>query len=440
VPQCNKFVDLLHQQHLLRPEVTVKRAVVTILVLARHAARLLVPRRGPFNRRAARATRDAFAELGPTYVKLAQLIASSPGLFPDVLADELRTLLDQAPSLPPHEVTRVITEDLGAPPDEAFAQFTPVPLACASIAQVHAATLLDGTDVVVKVQRPDIEGVLAQDVRILKVLARVIERVSATGRMASPIAVVEDFETTLRAELDFLTEARAMERFTADLRRSSTGGEGIRVPAVVTDLTTTRVLTMERIHGTTIDDLEARGRSPEVFEAALRRGVRAWLESALLHGFFHGDVHAGNLMIDEDGALVYLDFGITGELDEHTRDVLRRALPALMVDGDFRTLAQSVYELGAVLKPADLDQSARDIAEIVGPILGRPLSEISYGEVLVDVIRIGTRYEVRLPRELILVARQLLYFERYGKLLAPDWNMLGDPTLVAFILQPDTAA
>jgi len=159
------------------------------------------------------------------------------------------------------------------------------------------------------------------------------------------------------------------------------------------------------------------------------------MEAALQHGFFHGDVHAGNLMLDTDGNIVFLDFGICGNLDDATRDIVRTGLPALLIDKDFQTVATAIYEMGAVLRPADLEQSARDIAEIVEPILGRPLSEISYGEVLIDIVRIGTRYEVRLPRELVLVAKQMLYFERYAKLMAPDWNILNDPDLIGFLFE-----
>jgi ubiquinone biosynthesis protein len=166
---------------------------------------------------------------------------------------------------------------------------------------------------------------------------------------------------------------------------------------------------------------------------ALKQGVRAWMESALQHGFFHGDVHAGNLMLDTDGNIVFLDFGICGSLDDATRRVIRSGLPALLVDRDFRAVAAAIYELGAVLRPADLEQSARDIAEIVEPVLDQPLSEISYGQVLVDIVRVGTRYDVRIPRELVLVAKQLFYFERYAKLMAPDWAILNDPELMGFL-------
>ncbi|MHB1446884.1 MAG: ABC1 kinase family protein [Acidimicrobiales bacterium] len=378
--------------------------------------------------------RDAFADLGPTYVKLAQLVASSPGLFPEVLADEFRSLLDEVPPISLDEVRAVLAEELGAPPEDVFARFDPVPLASASIAQVHTALLPDGEEVVVKVQRPGIKTRLERDLRILMIIARLLERTSAKGRMANPVAVVEDFAVTLSEELNFVNEGRAMEAFEENLRRFGTN-EGVRVPSVRWRYTTARVLTMERIHGFKIDDLARLGTTGWDLAGVLKQGVRAWMEAALEHGFFHGDVHAGNLMLDTDGKIVFLDFGIMGRLDDKTKEVIRHGLPALLVDADFTEVAKAIYELGAVLKPSDLEESARDIAEIVEPILGRPLSEISYGQLLVDIVRIGTRYEVRLPREMVLVAKQMLYFERYAKLLAPDWNILDDPELIGFLFE-----
>lgn len=365
-------------------------------------------------------------------MKLGQLIASSPGLFPEVLAEEFRACLDEVPSVPSRIVEEVISAELGAAPDRLFAFFDPDPIASASIAQVHAAILHDGTEVVVKVQRPDIGPRVHDDLVILERVASLVERFSRTGRMANPVAVVEDFETTLGEELNFVVEARSMERFGANLRRSERNAH-VRVPMAHWPLTTPRVLTMERIDGYKIDDLDALGRTGWDLAAALKRGVRAWLEAALQHGFFHGDVHAGNLMLDSEGAIVFLDFGICGTLDDSTRQIVRTGLPALLVQRDFRAVAEAIYQMGAVLRPADLDQAALDIAEIVEPVLQRPLSEISYGEVLVDIVRVGTRYDVRLPRELVLVAKQLLYFERYAKLMAPDWTILDDPELFGFL-------
>lgn len=416
----------------------VRRAATTGAILARHVARFVWRswfRRGatvPRSQIAAIELKQAFAELGPTYVKLAQLIASSPGLFPDVLADEFRSLLDEVPPVSFSEIESILIQELGAPSAEVFAAFDINPLASASIAQVHTATLPDGEDVVVKVQRPGIRVRLERDLRILMVIARVLERTSAKGRMANPIAVVEDFAATLSEELNFVTEGRSMETFEANLRRFGQN-ESVRVPSVRWRYTAARVLTMERIYGYKIDDLTQLGAKGWDLAGALKKGVRAWMEAALEHGFFHGDAHAGNLMLDSDGNLVFLDFGITGQLDAKTKEVIRHGLPALLIDGDFVEVAKAIYELGAVLKPVDLEESARDIAEIVEPLLGKPISEISYGQVLVDIVRIGTRYEVRLPRELVLVAKQMLYFERYAKLMAPDWNILNDPDLIAFL-------
>ncbi len=402
-----------------RPVAAARRVAFTGAVVSRHGLRLArrVGAREHTPSAAANELRRAFEALGPTYVKLAQLIASSPGLFPDVLADE---------------VIAVISAELGDHPDALFARFDRDPIASASIAQVHAAELPDGTEVVVKVQRPGIAPQLRADVAILQQLARVIERTSVKARMANPVAVLEDFTATLARELNFVTEARSMEQFEANLRRFGTN-DTVRVPTVHWPLTTCRVLTMERIHGYKIDDLAQLGATGWDLAGALKKGVRAWMESALEHGFFHGDLHAGNLMLDTEGNVVFLDFGICGTLDDHTRDIVRTGLPALLIDKDYQAVAQSIYQMGAILRPADLEQSARDIAEIVEPLLDRPLSEISYGEVLIDIVRIGTSYDVRLPRELVLVAKQMLYFERYAKLMAPDWTILDDPDLIGFL-------
>ena len=427
---------LPHRITNIRPT-EVRRAATVARRLGSASARTALGRPRSASTRGAVQLRSAFEKLGPTYVKLAQMIASSPGLFPDTLADELRSCLDRVPPIPLRHIAEVIEADLGDHHDRVFAFFDPKPLASASIAQVHAATLHDGTDVVVKVQRPGIARILDSDLRILLKIAKGLDAVSTTGRMANPVAVVEDFATTLSEELDFVVEARSMEEF-GRIVDSSSNGDRVRVPAVHWERTTPRVLTMERIHGYKIDDLADLQTTGWDLADSLKRGVRAWLEAALEHGFFHGDVHAGNLMLDMDGDVVFLDFGICGRFDPKTRDIVRRGLPALLVSGDFEAVAQAIFDMGAVLGPVSLEESARDIAAIVEPILGRPLSEISYGEVLIDIVRVGTRYDVRLPRELVLVAKQLLYFERYAKLMAPDWAILADPELLSFLFSDVT--
>ncbi|MEW6477043.1 MAG: AarF/UbiB family protein [Actinomycetota bacterium] len=383
-----------------------RRLLTTAGVLASAGAGFLAEawRGEPAGPAAARRLRRAFEALGPTYVKLGQLVASSPGLFPDVLAEEFRACLDRVPPVPGAEIAAIVTEELGAPPTRVFARFEHEPLAAASIAQVHTATLPDGTDVVVKIQRPGLRSRLDADLAILRKAARLLERTSARGRMANPVAVVEDFAASLALELDFVTEARSMERFGANLRAFG-ANDRVRVPAVHWAHTTARVLTMERIYGIGVNDLTPATAAGLDLDEALRAAVRAWLEAALEHGFFHGDVHAGNLMIDHDGRIVFLDFGICGHLDDRARHTIRRGLPALLVQRDYHAVAAAIYQVGAILRPADLTRAAEDIATIVEPLLTRPLAEISYGDILVEVIRIGTRYDVRLPRELVLVAK-----------------------------------
>jgi predicted unusual protein kinase regulating ubiquinone biosynthesis (AarF/ABC1/UbiB family) len=416
------------------------RAVQTGAILARSGYRTVRGRArdGEWPAAAARALRQAFEELGPTYVKLAQLVASSPGFFPEVLADEFRSCLDEVGPEPPAVIRRVVEEELGEPADVVFTRFDEIPLASASIGQVHAATTAEGTDVVVKVQRPGIRVRLEGDLRILKRIARILERTTA-GRMANPVAVVDDFAAGLSDELNFMVAARSMERFERNLRAFGHNPD-VRTPEVVWRYSTPRVLTMERVRGYSLDDLEKLSEMGHDLAAALKRGVRAWMESVLVHGFFHGDVHAGNLMIDDAGAVVMLDFGIVGRLDEKARLALRDSLPALMLRNDFRAVAGAIYELEGSLDERVLEAAAAEMEQVVGPLLKQPLSQISYGEILVDLIRIGTKHGVGLPRQLVLVAKQLLYFERYAKVMAPGWSILEDPEVIAFIVQPATTS
>jgi predicted unusual protein kinase regulating ubiquinone biosynthesis (AarF/ABC1/UbiB family) len=326
----------------------------------------------------------------------------------------------------------VVETELGGPPEEVFAHFDLRPLASASIGQVHAATLRGGEEAAVKIQRPGIRARLEGDLRILHRIARILERRSMAWRMANPVAVVEDFASSLTDELNFVVAGQSAERFAANLRSSGKHPD-VRVPAVHWDLTTPRVMTMERIRGHSLDDLQQLRAAGWDLAEALKKGVRAWVEAVFEHGFFHGDVHAGNLMVDDRGNVVMLDFGIVGRLQPATRDALRLALPALMFSDDYGSVASTLFELEGPADPAAVGRAAADMARIIKPLMQKPLGEISYGEVLVDVVRIGTRHHVRLPRQLVLVAKQLLYFERYAKKMAPGWNVLADPEVLASV-------
>jgi ubiquinone biosynthesis protein len=412
------------------------RGTVVAALAARRAGRYRRYRGDAPAERQARAGRELRAlcvELGPTYVKLAQLASSSPGLFPRAIADELRTLLDEVPPASPGAMAAIVEEDLGAPPSELFEFFDSNPLAAASVAQVHAARLADGTDVVVKIQRPEIRRRLAADVNLLHHAARVLERSSQLGRMANPVAVVEDLVQTLEQELNFVVEARSMERWQANLRAES-AHEGVRAPQVHWPLTTRRVLTMERVHGIRFDDVEAAEKAGLDLKLALRSGARAFVATAFRHGFFHGDMHAGNLLVDSENRLVFLDFGICGTLERSVLEELRVALPAMLIERDYTKIATAVYGMGGIERPQALDRAAEDIKGFLKPLLKQNLSEIAYGRVLMQVAELGATYGFRMPRPLVLLAKQALYCERYAKLVAPDWNLLGDPEILQAML------
>ncbi len=225
----------------------------------------------------------------------------------------------------------------------------------------------------------------------MRILAVVLSRMGAIGETLNPVAIIDDFAATLRVELDFRNEAAAMtevgELFAAHRR--------VVVPTPISTMVTERVLVMSFIEGTPVD--QANPDEIDDLVGLVRAGVQAWVGSTLEHGLFHGDVHAGNLFITPDGKIAFLDFGIMGRLDEHARVVLRKALPAVLIENDFAAVTEAVFELGAATRPVDLTAATNDVAELVGPVLTRPLSELSYGELLSDVLSVAVRYHVRLP-------------------------------------------
>ena len=375
--------------------------------------------------------------LGPPLVKLSQVVSSSPGLFPAPISNQLRDLLDAAPPEKWDRIKKVLEKGLGGPVEQFFAKVDPEPIAAASIAQVHAATTLDGREVVIKIRRPGIEKKFRRDLRLLLVTARLANRFSKSARVVNPVAIVDDVVTTLGQELDFGIEGRSMERFEANLR-SYGSNDVIRVPAVHWDLCGHGVLTMERIDGIKVDDL------PRLLETGydlfnlLRSGVRAWIEAACQHGFFHGDVHAGNLMVDRQGRVVFLDFGIMGQLDDVTKELVRGGVVAMLHRRDFGEVTRCLTDLGAHLgHRTDHDRAAAAIARLVTPWLARPIAEIDYLEIFSQAVKMARPKGVQLPQSLVLLGKQVLYFERYAVLVAPDYDILQDNWLIEFMIRDD---
>jgi predicted unusual protein kinase regulating ubiquinone biosynthesis (AarF/ABC1/UbiB family) len=373
--------------------------------------------------------REAFEDLGPTYLKLGQLIASSHGLFPESYCREFSKTLDRVKPFAYADVERIVAIELRARPDALFASFDSNPLASASIAQVHAATLRDGREVVVKIQRPHIERRVAADIRILGFMAQVMSLVP-TVELANPVGIIDDFGKTIREELDFTREAANMDEFNrimVELKHPD-----VRAPIIIHELTSRRIITMERFRGVRVDDVEAVRARAEDTEGKLVHGLYCWFQTMILYGFFHGDVHAGNLMMLDDGSLGFLDFGIIGRFDKKTRRQIAEYIVAF-ASGDFHTLGRVLMSMDAVSQGVDMEAMAADLKKAYAPILTTSFGDLNYGSVLPDILRASVKHRMRLPREFVLVTKQMLYFDRYAKLLAPKLNIFSDPRLVAAI-------
>lgn len=417
---------------------TAWRCVVTTAVFSRCLAVIAWARLRGRRGAGPAALRAAFEDLGPTYLKLAQLVASSHGLFPEAYCLELAKTLDRVRPFPFDEVRTILAEELGAPHERFFARIDDEPLASASVAQVHAAQLLDGREVVCKVQRPNIAARVRADVRILRVLAELLS-LWPTARLANPRGIVADFERTIEEELDFLREADHIEEFNRLMASAPAPlRDQARAPRVERPLTTRRLLVMERFHGCRVDDVAELRRRGVDAEDRLITGMRAWFRCLLVHGFFHGDVHAGNLMLLDDGALGFLDFGIIGRFSSDTRRLVTEYLLAFAAR-DYPRLASLMAKTmeaddsGRTVD--DVEALARDLEETLGPLFGLSLSELRAGELVPQIVAVASRHGLRLPRELILVTKQMLYFDRYAKILAPRLNVFTDPRLVASIAQ-----
>src|ERR1700755_2925960 len=408
------------------------RVAATGWQVTRTGARILTKLRGrgPWQQKVIKQLPQTFADLGPTYVKFGQIIASSPGAFGESLSREFRGLVDRVPPADTDEVHKLLAEELGGQPSELFATFEEEPFASASIAQVHYATLHSGEEVVVKIQRPGIRRRIAADLQILKRFAQAVE-LAKLGRRLSAQDVVADFSDNLAEELDFRLEAQSMEAWVSHLHASPLG-RNIRVPEVHWDFTTERVLTMERVQGIRIDDAAAIRKAGFDGTELVKAVLFSVFEGGLRHGLFHGDLHAGNLYVDDAGKIVFFDFGIMGRVDPRTRWLLRELVYALLVKKDHAAAGKIVVLMGAVGNVRPEGEAAKDLEAFATPLTMKSLGDLSYAEIGKQLSTLAEAYDVKLPRELVLIGKQFLYVERYMKLLAPRWQMMSDPQLTGY--------
>lgn len=383
------------------------------------------------------AMRLAFERLGPIYVKLGQLVASGEALFPERYSEAFRTLLDRVPPFSFSEVERIVREDLGEAPDELYAELDPTPLAAASIAQVHPAKLRDGREVVVKVQRPGIGALAAADVAIMRFFAWIATKFSRLARNSNVVAFVDDFAINLAQELDFRREAQRMRDFNAVMR--AMGNDITAAPEVVDDLTHARVLTMERFRGWRIDDVEQVQKTGFDVEERLLQGIRAWFQTLITEGFFHGDVHAGNFMLLSDGRVGFLDFGIVGSFGpQFRRGVLEYVLG--FQQRDWGRVADAMLAMETAVGEVDRDALTLDLEATFAPMID-PEEGFKLKDLVPGLIGTGRKHGLRLPRDLVLVTKQLVYLDRYSRAYGgAKMNVLTDQRLTNLILQDMFAA
>ena len=381
---------------------------------------------------------DGFISLGPTFVKLGQVIASSSGIFPVWLAGPARRCLDEVPPFPTALVRSTIAADLGAPVDELFAGFDDVPLSAASIGQVHACTLHDGRAAVVKVQRPGLRDAMTRDLRVLHGVAVLAHR-TEWGRSANALGMVADLNRLTARELNPVLEAWHQQRFGEQLAAFG-DNRHVTVPEVYWEYCGLRTICMQRVYGIPMDDFDGMDSRGIDGQLVLRRGAKAWVESVLVHGLFHGDLHAGNIWVLDDGRGCFLDFGIMGELDEEWRQLARDLYFTCVFDRDFTRVAAAYRRVGVFPDGAGTDEEIGGrIGLILGPLLDEGMGSVRLGDLIASLVQLMKDFGGTPPQELMLVAKQLLYIERYTARLAPDYAVVTDPFLVHNVF-PDAAA
>ncbi|MCK7543977.1 ubiquinone biosynthesis regulatory protein kinase UbiB [Marinobacter bryozoorum] len=366
--------------------------------------------------------RLALEELGPVFVKFGQILSTRRDLLPDDMAESLRRLQDNVPPFSSDTARAIIEDSLGQSVDALFAEFSRDPMASASVAQVHAATMPDGRRVVVKVIRPDIDRVIHQDLALMFMMARLLEKYWSEGRRLHPVDVVEDYKTTIYDELNLQREAANASQ----LRRNFEGSPLIYIPTIDWDYTTKRVLVMERISGIPIADVEALRAAGVDMKVLAEKGVEIFFTQVFRDSFFHADMHPGNIFVDAsnpaDPRYIAIDFGIVGTLAPDDLSYLARNLLAFF-RRDYRQVAELHIQSGWVPPETRVNEFEAAIRTVCEPIFERPLKDISFGHFLLRLFQTARRFNMEVQPQLVLLQKTLLNVEGLGRQLYPELDL-----------------
>ena len=366
--------------------------------------------------------RLALEDLGPVFIKFGQMLSTRNDLLPPDINQELSKLQDNVPSFPSRQAMDIIEQSFGKPLNEVFQSFDAEPLASASIAQVHTATLFSGESVIVKVVRPDIEPVIKQDIQVLYLIARLAHRYWKEARRLRPVEVVEEYETTILDELDLVREAANASQ----LGRNFEYSKELYIPKVYWDLTHDKVLVMERIHGIPIGNMEELQQLKVNMKRLGELGVEIFFTQVFRHNFFHADMHPGNIFVDatdpKNPFYMAVDFGIVGTLTPDDQRYLAENLHAFF-NRDYKRVAELHIESGWVPAHTRVNDFESAIRTVCEPIFNRPLKDISFGYFLLRLFQTARRFDMEVQPQLVLLQKTLLNIEGLGRQLYPDLDL-----------------
>lgn len=363
--------------------------------------------------------RMAFEELGPTFIKFGQLLATRPDLIPGDIAEEFKKLHDQVKPLEFSEIEAVLVQHLGKNFRDHFENIETSPVGCASIAQVHMARLKSGEKVVIKVQRPGIEKLIGEDLSVLYTMAELAENYLPELKLYNPLMIVDEFAKNLDLETNYIIEANNIRRFQENFANE----ENIKIPSVYQELSGRRVLVMEALEGIPLSQkssLTQEGIDPE---AVLKLGLHAYLKMVFSDGLFHGDLHAGNMFVLPNNRIGLIDFGVVGRLNKKTQAAIANMLIAL-ADEDYDRLAYEYLDLSPYSEGVNADHFARDLRDLIAPYYGVTLKNVNVGRLLMDSAGIAVKYRLKPPSELMVFFKSIVTIEGMGRAISKDFNFL----------------